>query len=179
INFATNLSRHKLVHDMTNSNLLYHKLVHKDISNISDIESTDNSDDILDTSSTEDENNTDDIMDIEDANNIENSENIEVANTMNIITKMQSSYNLATDYIEEKKIENQVVARICKVEGCETIYSATTSTGILNKHLKNKHNIILNLKTNCLYLSQELYSKKDIKCKQECFNATVDLIIGA
>ncbi|CAG8594291.1 11077_t:CDS:2 [Cetraspora pellucida] len=166
----------------------------EDISDISDIESTnnsDNSDDILDTSNTEDENNTEDIMDIEDADNIENSENIKVANTINTITKMQSSYDPITvsnkknktspiwNYIEEQKIENQVVARICKVEGCETIYSATTSTGILNKHLKNKHNIILNLKTNCLYLSQELYDKNDIKHKQECFNATVDLIIGA
>ncbi|CAG8714655.1 8645_t:CDS:1 [Racocetra fulgida] len=151
-------------------------------------------DDIEDTSNTEDDD-TEDTSDTENVDNIENISNIEAAEVMNIepntVTKILSSYSPTAsgskknrsspiwNYIDELMIGNQVIARICKVEGCEKKYSATTSTGVLNAYLRNKHNIILSLKTNRLHQSQEPYDKNNIKRIQECLNATVDLIIGA
>ncbi|CAG8692033.1 3156_t:CDS:2, partial [Cetraspora pellucida] len=80
-------------------------------------------------------------------------------------------------YMHEEKIGNETV-RICDIEGCDQKYGPTTSTGNLNNHLKNKHNITLFLKKNRLQLTERPYEKGDIECKKECFDSIFNLIIG-
>ncbi|CAG8759198.1 16509_t:CDS:1, partial [Racocetra fulgida] len=100
---------------------------------------------------------------------------IEIISTAGNSNKDRSSP--VWQYIYEKKNnDNKVIARVCAI--CEQNYSPTTSTRILNRHLKNKHNIILTLK-NSLYSTKIPYGKEDIECKKECFNAIFNLIIGA
>ncbi|CAG8474983.1 3253_t:CDS:2 [Cetraspora pellucida] len=61
---------------------------------------------------------------------------------------------------------------------CDQKYGPTTSTGNLNNHLKNKHNITLSLKKNRLQLTERPYGKGDIERKKECFDSIFNLIIG-
>ncbi|CAG8632237.1 2551_t:CDS:1 [Racocetra fulgida] len=118
-----------------------------------------------------------DNNDIDNTDNIENIEGVE-NETTNIVTNNNRLIRKSPiwDYFDEENVESKIVARICNK--CRQKYSLTTATSVLNTHLKNKHDIILILKTNRLTLLQKLYSRNDTQWKKQWFKAIFDLIIG-
>ncbi|CAG8526487.1 14052_t:CDS:1 [Racocetra fulgida] len=119
-----------------------------------------------------------DNNDIDNTDNVENMEGVENEVT-NIVTNNNRLIRKSPvwDYFDEDNVEGKIVARICKK--CRQRYSSTIATSVLNTHLKNKHDIILILKTNQLSLLQRPYGRNDTQWKKQCFKAIFDLIIGA
>ncbi|CAG8588253.1 11996_t:CDS:2 [Dentiscutata heterogama] len=77
------------------------------------------------------------------------------------------------NFMSEQMEGDKVIARICGK--CEQKFSPTTTTGVLGNHLSNKHGIELVLKRNSLI--QRPYGKGDVRCKKECFDAVLNLVV--
>ncbi|CAG8684633.1 24788_t:CDS:2 [Dentiscutata erythropus] len=106
-----------------------------------------------------------------DSENVDSSEEGFDHNSVNASTSLISKEDIKSN---RKNGDSIVVCDECLQE-----YSINTSMGVLAKHLNNKHNHGIILKSK-RYLSsnQSPYSKDNIRCIEECENSIFDFFVG-